>query len=202
MKPQDKNGNIKNNSMPTKNVQMNSDEEILKEFDRTFQQDKTGEKVANWLFAVPAYLYPKENQLAMYVKIATPDDVKTFLRSALSQARKDEREKCGKEIVEALEKYKFGCVSCGKSFPDIKTMGKAFMLNALGAQCIECLSKKGNTMNYKYDNEKFTHQNCAETGCKTVMTHGSPKYCPEHNEMNVDKMEPSIVSSLTALNEK
>lgn len=65
------------------------EEEILREFDKTFQQDKTGEKVANWLFAVPAYLYPKEEQSAMYVKIATPDDVKTFLRSALSTIRKD-----------------------------------------------------------------------------------------------------------------
>lgn len=91
--------------MPTKNVQMNSDEEVLKDFKEDFLEECNPP------------LMVKNQKTGDYLCISCgimPEPIADYwiekLRSALSKARKDEREKCGREIVkkvvEVKDKYK------------------------------------------------------------------------------------------------
>lgn len=99
--------------MPTKNVQMNSDEEVLKDFKEDFLEECNPP------------LMVKNQKTGDYLCTSCgimPEPIADYwiekLRSALSQARKDadekarknEREKCGREIVkkvvEVKDKYK------------------------------------------------------------------------------------------------
>lgn len=71
--------------MPTKNLQMNSDEEVV-----------------NILKPLLVAVYDVEQTKPQVIKVI--DETISKIRTALSQARKDEREKCGREIDEAIDK--------------------------------------------------------------------------------------------------
>lgn len=88
--------------MPAKNVQMNSDEEVLEEFDERYQMSET-----SWSFDTVNEIWEDD-----------VNEIKNFLRSALSQARKDERKKCGREIVAEVEKMKVDCEPTGYEMPE------------------------------------------------------------------------------------
>lgn len=88
--------------MPTKNVQMNSDEEVMKEFDKLCHVNKFGE-CKYW--KPEAFGYKSDDNKCSMDRFF-PENVKTFLRSALELVGKREYNKGYEKAMQEMQSKK------------------------------------------------------------------------------------------------